>query len=103
MMTAMNVTDASRKKALLLHLAGDALYDVYDGLVIPAIPDDADAAVTNVYRYTVVKKALDDHFSPAKNAEFEIYNFRLARQQVGENIDSISFPASFVSEILPVR
>jgi len=86
LMTALNVTDVARKKALLLHLAGDALYDVYDGLVVPTIPDDADAAVTN--EYTVAKKALDDHFSPAKNAEFEIYNFRLAKQQVGEPIDA---------------
>ena len=85
-MTAMNVTDPARKKALLLHLAGEALYDVYDGLVVPAVPDDADPAVTNVY--TVAKKAIDDHFSPQKNAEFEIYNFRLAKQRAGENIDA---------------
>ena len=85
-MTAMNVTDVARKKALLLHLAGDALYDVYEGLVVPVIRDDADAAVTNVY--TVAKKALDDHFSPAKNAEFETYNFCLVKQQVGETIDA---------------
>ena len=86
LLTAMNVTDAARKKALLLHLAGEALYDVYDGLVVPAVPDDAEPAVVNIY--TVAKKALDDHFSPAKNAEFEIYNFRLAKQQVGETIDA---------------
>jgi len=49
LMTAMNVTDVAQKKALLLHLARDALYDVYEGLVVPAVPDDADAAVVNVY------------------------------------------------------
>jgi len=86
-MTAMNVTDPERKKALLLHLAGDALYDVYDGLVVPAVPEHVDDPdVTNVY--TVARKALDDHFSPTKNAEFEIYNFRLAKQRAGETIDA---------------
>jgi len=88
LMTAMNVTDAQRKKALL-HIAGEALYDVFDGLVVPAVPEDAedlDPAVTNVY--TLARKALDDHFSPTKNAEFEIYNFRLAKQRSGETIDA---------------
>ena len=50
------------------------------------VPADADPAETNVY--TVAKKAIDDHFSPKKNAEFEIYNFRLAKQRDGENIDA---------------
>jgi len=54
-------------------------------LVVLTILDDAEAAVTNEYK--VAKKALDDHFSPAKNAEFEIHNFCLAKQQVGETID----------------
>ena len=32
---AINVTDNDRKKALLLHLAGEFGFEVYEGLVIP--------------------------------------------------------------------
>ena len=88
LMTAMNVTDAECKKALLLHLAGETLYDVYEGLVVPAVPENVDDLDPDVNVYTLPRKALDDHFSPTKNAEFEIYNFRLAKQGTGETIDA---------------
>jgi len=45
-----------------------------------------DPDVTN--EYTVARKTLDDHFSPTKNAKFEIYNFRLAKQRAGKTIDA---------------
>ena len=32
---AMNITNNDRKIALLLHLAGEAVYDIYQGLVVP--------------------------------------------------------------------
>ena len=86
LMVAMNVTDNARKKALLLHLAGDAVFSIFEGLVIANIADDADPAVDNVY--TVAKRALDLHFNPQKNVEFERYTFRLAKQQPTENIDT---------------
>ena len=57
LLVAMNVTDNARKKALLLHLAGEAVFDIFSGLVIEPVPDDADATVVNVY--SVAKKALD--------------------------------------------
>ena len=78
LLVAMNVTNNARKKALLLHLAGDAVFDIFSGLVIDAIPDDADPDVTNAY--TVAKTALDIYFSPKKNVEFERYTFRMAKQ-----------------------
>src|SRR5664279_1884851 len=86
LVVAMNVTDNKRKKALLLHLAGDAVFDIFEGLVLSDIADDADPAVTNVY--TVAKGALDAHFNPKKNVEFERYTFRAAKQHADENIDA---------------
>jgi len=59
-------------------LAGEGVYDIYDGLIVPDVPADADPAENNVY--IAARKALDDHFSPKKNADFEIYNFQLAKQ-----------------------
>ena len=83
-MEAMNITDAKRMKALLLHLAGEQTYDVYEGLVVQAVAEDVDPAV-DVYLAT--KRALDTHYSPKKNVEFEIYNVRLAKQRAREMID----------------
>ena len=82
---AVNLTDAARKKALFLHLAGESVQETFDGLVI----EDAPAEPTpdnNVY--TIAKQALDNFFAPKKNVTFEIYNFRLARQNVGETTDA---------------
>jgi len=42
LMTAMNITDKARKKALLLHLAGEAVYDIFQGLVVADVPADTD-------------------------------------------------------------
>ena len=86
LLVAMNVTNNARKKALLLHLAGDAVFDIFSGLVIDAIPDDADPDVTN--EYTVAKTALDNYFSPKKNVEFERYTFRMVKQTASETIDA---------------
>jgi hypothetical protein len=86
LMLAFTITDVARKKALLLHFVGETVYDVFQGLVVPDVADQADANVENVY--TVAKAVLTAHFSPAKNSVFEVYNFRLARQNAGECIDS---------------
>lgn len=83
---ALNITDPTRKKALLLHLAGEQVYDIYQGLIVAEVAADADPAVDNVY--INAKKALDNHFNPKRNSEFEIYTFRKAEQQQDESIDS---------------
>jgi len=85
-MTAMNITDNARKKALLLHLAGEAVYDIFQGLVVADVPADADQDVHNVY--TTAKRALDAHFNPKRNTEYEIYTFRKARQTDNETLDA---------------
>jgi hypothetical protein len=62
------------------------LFDFFSGLVIDPIPADADEAVVNVY--TIAKKALDNHFNPKRNAEFERYTFRSVTQNASETIDA---------------
>ena len=86
LVVAMNITDNARKKALLLHLAGETVFDIFSGLVLPDIPAEADPAITNCY--TVAKTALDNHFNPKKNVEFEKYTFRSTKQQSEENLDA---------------
>jgi len=86
LLVALNINDNNRKKALLLHLAGESVFDIFEGLILETIPDGANPAEINAY--TVAKKALDDHFTPKKNIEFERYNFRSAKQQSDENLDT---------------
>ena len=49
LMIALNITDHTRKKALLLHLAGESVCDIFEGLVLTEIPEDADQNVINKY------------------------------------------------------
>jgi hypothetical protein len=63
-------------------LTGEAVFDIFSGLVIDPIPADADVNVIN--EYTVARKALDDYFNPKKNLEFERYTFRTTKQSASE-------------------
>ena len=83
---ALNITDNGRKRSLLLHLSGEAVFDIFDELIVSPIAEDADPAVDNAY--TATKRALDAHFSSKRNVEFEVYSFRLARQNVGESMNT---------------
>ena len=69
----------------MLFLTGEATADVYRGLQVPAVTDDADPAGNNVF--LTAKRALNEFFDPQRNTDFEKYNFRLLKQNVGEPID----------------
>ncbi|XP_064472857.1 uncharacterized protein K02A2.6-like [Ornithodoros turicata] len=71
---AANITDPARKRAMLLHYAGEEVYDVFQTL--PNTETDFDTAVTR----------LKEHFAPKKNAVFERHIFRQARQDAGETL-----------------
>lgn len=86
LIVALNVTDSTRKKALLLHLAGEAVYEIYEGLVVTPVAAEADPEVDNVY--INLKKALDNHFNPKRNVEFEVYTFRTTQQNKDESTDA---------------
>ena len=76
----LNITANKRKKALLLHYSGDDVYDIYETLDLNATDDNYDA----------VKTKLTEHFSPRKNTQFEIYEFRNMRQSKCETIDQFT-------------
>lgn len=71
----MNITGDARLKALLLHIAGERVYDIYDTL---AAEDD---------KYADTKQKLSGYFSPKKNIQYQVYIFRKATQEPGENLD----------------
>jgi hypothetical protein len=83
-LSGFDCTNHARQKALLLHLADEAVFDIFPGLVIDPVSADADEAVVNVN--TITKKALDNHFNPKRNVEFERYTFRSVTQNASETM-----------------
>lgn len=75
-LVAMNITADPRKKALLLHLAGERVHDIYETLA-----DDND-------KYDETKTKLHGYFSPKKNTQYLVYKFRQATQLSGETLDT---------------
>ena len=79
MFTAMNITRASQKKAMLLHYVGEETCDVFETITVPEPPEGSD-----VYKTAV--KALADYFEPQKCVDYHVYAFRQETQKSGENI-----------------
>ena len=75
---ALNVNNDARKKALLLHYAGEAVYDIYDTLQA----DDDD--------YPAVRHKLSVHFKPVKLTQFRVYTFRKTEQLPNETLDGFA-------------
>ena len=73
--TAFAVTDAKQRRALLLHYAGPEVSDVFDTL-----PDTGED-------YKSAKAALEKHFCPSVNIEYERFVFRQCRQNEDETVD----------------
>ena len=75
---ALNVNNDARKKALLLHYAGEAVYDIYDTLQ----SDDDD--------YPAVRHKLSVHFKPLKLTQFRVFTFRKTEQLPNETLDGFA-------------
>ena len=75
---ALDVTEDSRQKALLLFYAGTDVHSIYNTLVNPS--DEVD--------YAAAKTKLASYFAPSKNETFEVYNFRSLQQLGNEPIDT---------------
>ena len=77
MLEAFEITDDARKKALLLHSAGEEIFCIYSSFT--------DKSNLN---YKQVKDQIDSYFTPKKSLEFEIYKFRTCKQNENETIDA---------------
>ncbi|XP_075535149.1 uncharacterized protein LOC142570685 [Dermacentor variabilis] len=71
---AANTKNADRKRAMLLHYAGDAVHDII--LTLPDRGTDYETAVAK----------LNAHFAPRKNAIYERDLFRQAKQSSEETV-----------------
>ncbi|XP_037077867.1 uncharacterized protein LOC119098926 [Pollicipes pollicipes] len=91
---ATNITDPNRKKALLLHYAGEAVHDIFD-----ALPTTADENGTDSYGST--RDVLTSHFSPKRNLQFEVYTFQSAHQENGETLDQFATRLRIFAKRIP--
>ena len=73
-LVAMNVTDKKRKRALLLHYAGEPTNDT--------LPDTTPGEGEDTFEKAI--QALKNYFTPRQNREYEIYVFRQAKQESNE-------------------
>ena len=80
--TALNILSAERKIALLLDYAGEAVYDDFQTLVVPA-PEAENPR--DIYQRSL--QALNDLYAPKVQVEYERFNFREATQLLDENLD----------------
>ncbi|XP_046857812.1 uncharacterized protein LOC124451232 [Xenia sp. Carnegie-2017] len=81
LLLAMNITNAARKKAMLLHYVGEEVNEIFETLEIDEPDREEDV-------FKKAEKALRNYFTPQKNIEFEVYKFRQAKQLPGENISA---------------
>ena len=74
-LVATNVTADKQKRALLLYQAGEETQDLFDTLTDTGTD------------YATALTKLDAYFTPKKNVDYEIFQFRQAVQKEGETID----------------
>lgn len=74
--TGLKIEDDKQQRALLLHYAGERVYDIYE----------AEKGTTEP-KYADTKKVLTDYFKPKKNVQMEIYTFRSCKQSDTETLD----------------
>ena len=79
-LVALNVTEDKQKRALLLYQAGQSTQEIFDMLPGTGDEDDYETAMTK----------LNEYFSPKKNVDYEIFQFRQAVQNAGETVDQFA-------------
>ena len=75
---ANDITDASKKRALLLTACGPSTYQLLKNLLQPLKPSDKN--------YSEIVKILDEHFSPAPSPIVQRYKFNTRMRKSGESV-----------------
>ena len=83
LMTALDLQDnALRKRALLLHYAGEQVYEIFETF------SDAQKGGDDEEGYQTLKTSLTTYFEPKKNVDYETFIFRQTKQEKSENVDA---------------
>ena len=73
-LTAMAITEENQQRALLLHLGGDEIHDVFDSLTEPGTT------------FATLKAAFEAYFKPRSNEIFDIWTLQKLARLEGESI-----------------
>ena len=73
---ALNITNTTRQRALLLYQVGQATQEIFDTIPENGADDD----------YATALATLDAYFLPKKSVDFEIFQFRQAKQRPDETV-----------------
>ncbi len=76
-LAAMDIKDATRKRAMMIHFAGEDVYKIFRTLEETGEAQD----------YDIAKAKLTEYFKPQQNIEYERYVFRRSQQQPSETLD----------------
>ncbi|XP_021352181.1 uncharacterized protein K02A2.6-like [Mizuhopecten yessoensis] len=79
LLVALDITDEDendRKRTLLLHYAGERVYDIYEAEKGETEPS-----------YGATKQVLTTYFKPKKNQQMELYTFRSYKQSESQTLD----------------
>ena len=82
MVTAMGINNPARKKALLLHVSGEEVFDVVQTFTAQQRGGDTEDG------YKALKQSISDYFEPKKSVDFETFKFRQEKQAPDESVDS---------------
>ncbi|XP_014668802.1 PREDICTED: uncharacterized protein K02A2.6-like [Priapulus caudatus] len=72
LMIALNITTPKRKRDMMLHYAGDEVYEVFITLPDSGSEDD----------FELARDSLRNYLDPKRNMEYEVYLFRKDKQAV---------------------
>ena len=79
LITALDIKNAERQKALLLHYVGEETNDIFDTLTVSE-PADGETV------FDTAVNAITSYLKPKRNIAYEEYLFRQAKQEKGETI-----------------
>lgn len=85
-LVAADIGEDARKEALLLHCVGENVYDTYCSLP-DIVPSNKSPPGNELSNYDKAKLKLSTYFVPKANIEFELFNFRQAKQSDSETVD----------------
>lgn len=76
-LVALNITDNKQKRVLLLYQTGQETHEIFDTFTDKGSSDDYDRAL----------EKLNGYFSPKKHVDYEVFQFRQAKQLDHETVD----------------
>lgn len=78
-MVVLNISEKKRRKAILLHYAGEEVHDIFSTLTLAQDEED---------HYKQALDALNVYLVPKRNKEYVINKFKQSKRETGKTIDT---------------